>query len=271
MQYGMIIDLERCVGCHACTIACKAEWEVPVEYGRNWVRRLGPSLVQGEMASTYYPGLCNHCTEPPCVEECPADYEEMTFTDPKTGETVTLEVAATWKDPFDGTVQIDKARCLGCGACADVCPYSARYVNPDLVDDMSEDGKADKCTLCKPRVDAGSLPACVQTCITNARIFGDLDDPDSEVAQYLNKGAAGIEPVDGELGPNIKYYGRKKDVDLLLGTSTPELVDVGPIRRRAMLAALGSGAKKSLRNVGLLGLAGALLASTQTKGESNDE
>ncbi len=115
MQYGMIIDLERCVGCHACTIACRAEWEVPVDFYRNWVFRMGPSMVGDEIASTYYPGLCNHCTDPVCVPECPADTEEMTFTNSKTGETTTMEVAATWKDPFDGTVQIDKNRCIGCG------------------------------------------------------------------------------------------------------------------------------------------------------------
>jgi tetrathionate reductase subunit B len=135
----------------------------------------------------------------------------MTFTNPKTGETAIQEVAATWKDPFDGTVQIDKGRCLGCGACVDACPYNARYVNPALTDDVSEDGKADKCTYCKPRVDAGAEPACVQTCITGARIFGDLSDPNSEVSQYVKKGAKGIEATDGNLGPNSRYYGRKKD------------------------------------------------------------
>lgn len=269
MQYGMIIDLERCVGCHACTIACKAEWEIPVEFGRNWVYRMGPSLVNGEMASTYYPGLCNHCNEPPCVEECPADTEEMTFTHPKTGETTTMEVAATWKDPFDGTVQIDKSRCLGCGACADVCPYNARYVNPDQVDDVSDEGKADKCTYCKPRVEAGEEPACVQTCITGARIFGDLDDPKSEVAKYVKKGAIGLEAVDGNLVPNSRYYGKKKDIDLLLENYTPELVDVGPIRRRAMLASIMKPAAKQVKNIGLLGMVGALAVKGLTDSDEN--
>lgn len=261
MQYGMIIDLERCVGCHACTIACKAEWEVPVEFGRNWVNRLGPSLVNGEMAATYYIGLCNHCTDPVCVPECPADTEDVTFTDPKSGKSVTMEVAATWKDPFDGTVQIDKNRCIGCGACVDACPYNARYVNPALVDDVSEDGKADKCTYCKSRVDNGAIPACVQTCITGARIFGDLDDPESEAAKLVKKGAVGIEPVDGNLGPNSRYIGKKKDMDQLFGTSTPELADLNHVRRRAMLASLGRSAKKTMRNVGMVGVVGSLIAA----------
>lgn len=267
----MIIDLERCVGCHACTIACKAEWEVPVEFGRNWVRRLGPALVENQMASTYYPGLCNHCKEPACVPECPADTLEMTFTNPATGEKIVQEIAATWKDPVDGTVQIDKTRCIGCGACADACPYGARYINPAMTDDVSSDGKADKCTFCKPRVAAGSSPACVQTCITGARIFGDLDDPGSEVAAYLKKNVKGIEPVDGALGPNVLYSGRQKDMDLLFATSTPGLADLGMVRRRAMLASLGRTAQKTVRNLGILGVAGSLLAAAAPQKESDTE
>ena len=271
MQYGMIIDLERCVGCHACTIACKAEWEVPVEFHRNWVYRIGPSLVEKEMASTYYPGLCNHCSEPACVPECPADLEEVTFTDKKTGKTKTMEIAATWKDPFNGTVQIDKDRCLGCGACVDACPYEARYINPDLVDDVSEDGKADKCTYCMPRVEAGLQPACVQTCIAGARIFGDLDDPKSDVAQYVKNGAKGIEPDGGELGPNSRYYGKKKDISLLFSTHTPELADLGHIRRRAMLASMVKPAVKKAKNIGLMGIAGALIAKSITDTKSSEK
>ena len=272
MQYAMIIDLTRCVGCHACAIACKAEWDVPVEYGRNWVRAMGPTLVDGEMASTYYPGLCNHCTEPACVPACPADQIEATFKDPITGATKKMQIAATWKDPFDGTVQIDKSRCLGCGACVDACPYGARYVNPNLTDDLSEDGKADKCTYCRPRVEAGAPPACVQTCITGARIFGDIDDPASDVAKYVKNGALGIEPKGGNLGPNSRYFGKKKDMDLLMATETPELADLEPIRRRALLASLGNKAKKAVRDTGLIGIAGALIIGSQLgKGDKKEE
>ncbi len=268
MQYGMIIDLERCVGCHACTIACKAEWEVPVEFGRNWVYRLGPSKVGNELASTYYPGLCNHCAKPPCVDACPADPVEKTFKDAKTGKTITKTVAATWKDPFNGTVQIDKSRCLGCGACAETCPYGARYINPAMIDDVSSDGKADKCTYCMPRVEAGLAPACVQTCITNARIFGDLDDPNSDVAKYVAKGAKGLEPKGGNIGPNSRYYGKKKDIALLFQESTPAAIaDLGSIKRRAMMASMVKPAMRKARDLGLLGLAGAMLV----KGLSEDK
>lgn len=259
MHYGMIIDLERCVGCHACTIACKAEWDVPVEFERNWVHRLGPSLINGEMAATYYPGLCNHCNEPVCVPECPADPLEVTFTDTRTGTVKKMEVAATWKDPFDGTVQIDKSRCIGCGACVEACPYGARYVNPALTNDISSDGKADKCTYCKPRVESGGIPACVQTCITGARIFGDLDDPQSEVAQYVKKGAIGLEAEGGNLGPNSRYYGKKKDISLLTQQYTPQLSDLGQARKRALLASLVRPVLNKTAEIGLLGGAGIVM------------
>ena len=207
MQYAMVIDLNRCVGCQACTIACKAEWDVPADKGRNWVRRMGPTNTPFGMASTFYPGLCNHCNKPACVEACPADVEKMTFTDPKSNKTKTIEVAATWKDPFDGTVQIDEERCIGCGACADACPYGARYVNLDLGDN----GKDDKCTFCKPLFDNGFEPACVQTCLAEARIFGDLSDPMSIVSEYVKKGAKGLISANVNIGPNVLYFGNKKD------------------------------------------------------------
>jgi len=231
-QYAMIIDLDRCVGCHACAIACKAEWDVPVDQGRNWVRRLGPAQTPFGLASTYYPGLCNHCDKPACVEVCPADHINRTFTDPESGKKVTLEVAATWKDPFNGTVQIDKERCLGCGACADACPYGARYVNEE-----GDEPKADKCTFCVERLARGLQPACVQTCLAGARIFGDLSDPTSEVARYIKKGAIRLESAAVKIGPNVYYSGKKRDLHLLATTSTPQSMPEANLRR-TMLASL---------------------------------
>ena len=259
MQYGMVIDLDKCVGCHACAIACKAEWEVPTQYGRNWLRRLGPSNTPHGLASTYYPGLCNHCDQPPCVDACPADPVTMEFKDTKTGKTVTMDVAATWKDPFNGTVQIDKTRCLGCGACAESCPYGARYVNPDLADDNSE-GKADKCTYCMPRVAAGLAPACVQTCLANARIFGDLDDPASEVAQLVKKGAVGLTSKNVQIGPNSRYIGNKRDMALLMTQAPQEMPEAN--LRRNMLAQMMKPAMKTVKNIGLAGIAGTLLVKS---------
>ncbi len=265
MQYGMVIDLEKCIGCHACTIACKAEWEVPTESGRNWVRRLGPAATPHGLASTYYPGLCNHCNEPACVEICPADVEEMTFTDAKTGKKKTMEVAATWKDPFNGSVQIDKARCIGCGACADACPYEARYVNEDL-----EEPKADKCTFCMPRVEKGLTPACVQTCLAGARIFGDLDDPKSEIAQYIKNGAYGLSSAAVQIGPNVRYYGNKRDTYLLTSTSTPTEMPEANLRR-VFMAKMSKSANDAIKNIGMIGLAGALLCKKTEEGEESNK
>ena len=236
MRYGMVIDIDRCVGCHACVISCKAEWEVPTKYDRNWVHRLGPAQTSQGLAYTYYPGLCNHCETPPCVPVCPVEKVRMTMQDKKTGATKTMEVAATWKDPFNGTVQIDYERCIGCGACRDACPYNARYINTELADETCL-GKADKCTYCMPRVAEGLEPACVQTCLARARIFGDLDDPASEIAQYVKKGAVGLTSPAVQIGPNGLYYGSKKaDMELLMSTSAPKEMPKVSTRRAAFEA-----------------------------------
>lgn len=267
MQYGMVIDLNRCVGCHACTIACKAEWEVPADKGRNWVHRLGPSNTPEGLASTYYPGLCNHCNEPACVPVCPSDTIEKTFRDAKTGKTKTMEVAATYKDPFNGTVQIDQDRCLGCGACADACPYSARYVNSDLVnEDIGGEGIADKCTYCMPRVEQGLDPACVQTCLAGARIFGDLHDPNSAVAKYAKNGAKSLSSAAVNIGSNGLYFGNKRDMHLLSTTSTPTEMPEANMRR-SLMARMKPELNK-VKNLGLLGLAGTMMVKL---GSSEDE
>lgn len=257
----MIIDIDRCVGCHACTIACKAEWEIPTRFNRNWVFRLGPEMTSEGLSYTYYPGLCNHCDLPPCVDACPADPVKMTFQDARNGQTKTMVVSATWKDPFNGTVQIDKKRCIGCGACAEACPYNARYINPDLADENSL-GKADKCTYCMPRVAEGLTPSCVQTCLAHARIFGDLDDPESEVAKYVKKGAVGLTSEKVQIGPNGLYYGTKKaDMELLMKEAPQEMTYASTrTLRRAMIAQMTKPAMKGLKDLGVLGLVGALTA-----------
>jgi tetrathionate reductase subunit B len=209
------------------------------------------------MAATYYPGLCNHCKEPPCVPVCPADPVSMTFKDAKTGKTVTMEVSATWKDPFNGTVQVDRERCIGCGACRDACPYNARFVDESLADDNSL-GKVDKCTYCMPRVAEGLEPSCVQTCLARARIFGDLDDPNSEVAQYVKKGAVGLTSKAVQIGPNGQYFASKKgDMELLMQAAPQEMPKVS--LRRSLMTKMSLTARNQIKEIGLLGLAGGLL------------
>ena len=151
-QYSIITDLNRCVGCLACMVACKAVNNVPVGNYWNKVLRIGPSLKEGATSSHdvemyYLPVQCQHCADPECVKVCP------------TGASHKLE---------DGTVQIDKSKCIGCQFCAMSCPYSVRYLN-------EEEGVVEKCTLCEQKIAQGELPQCVAQCGSRARFFGDLE------------------------------------------------------------------------------------------------
>ena len=151
-QYAIATDLNRCVGCLSCMVACKAVNNVPIGSYWNKVLRIGPSLKEGATSSHdvemyYLPVQCQHCADPECVKVCP------------TGASHKLE---------DGTVQIDKAKCIGCQFCAMSCPYNVRYLN-------EEEGVVEKCTLCSQIVGQGGLPQCVIQCGGRARFFGDLE------------------------------------------------------------------------------------------------
>ena len=152
-QYAIITDLNRCVGCLACTVACKAVNNVPV--GSFWIKtlRVGPNPREGgsgdwpDVEMYFLPIQCQHCADPECVKVCP------------TGASHKAE---------DGTVQIDKSKCIGCQFCAMSCPYNVRYLN-------EEERVVEKCTLCEQKVAQGELPQCVAQCGSRARFFGDLD------------------------------------------------------------------------------------------------
>ena len=151
-QYAIVTDLNRCVGCLACMVACKAVNNVPVGSYWNKVLRIGPSLKEGgttwhDVEMYYLPVQCQHCDDPECVRVCP------------TGASHKLE---------DGTVQIDKSKCIGCQFCAMACPYSVRYLN-------EEERVVEKCTLCEQKIAQGELPQCVAQCGSRARFFGDLE------------------------------------------------------------------------------------------------
>lgn len=153
-QYAIITDLNRCTGCLTCTVACKANNEVPI--GNFWIRtlRVGPTPKadgSGDFPDVdmyYLPVQCQHCASPECVSVCP------------TGASVKND---------DGTVTIDAETCIGCQSCIPACPYGVRYLNEEL-------NVVQKCTMCAQLVSEGSLPACVQTCGGRARFFGDLDE-----------------------------------------------------------------------------------------------
>ena len=151
-RYAIVTDLNRCVGCLACAVACKAVNNVPVGNFWNKVLRIGPNAsIQGAQDAASYlyflPVQCQHCADPECVKVCP------------TGASHKLE---------DGTVQIDKAKCIGCQFCAMSCPYNVRYLN-------EQERVVEKCTLCEQKITQGELPQCVSQCGGLARFFGDLD------------------------------------------------------------------------------------------------
>ncbi len=155
-KYAIVINALKCMDCKACMIACKVENEVPKGLWRNWVKHTGG--LNGKRTQ-YQPGQCMQCDAPSCVAACP--------------------VAATYKQK-NGIVAIDPEKCIGCGNCVTACPYGARYREP--VQHI-----ADKCDFCRHRLERGEEPACVETCPTKARIFGDLRDPSSKVSQILKR------------------------------------------------------------------------------------
>jgi tetrathionate reductase subunit B len=179
-HWAMVVDVAKCIGCQACTVACIHENRVPEDSFRTFVTTW--EVAEGDKVGTaMLPRLCNHCDEPPCVPVCP--------------------VAATFK-AGDGQVLVDGDACVGCGYCVQACPYDARFINRDT-------RTADKCTFCAHRVEAGLLPACVETCVGGARVFGDLADPDSAVTKLLK--ARGTEArvlkPEEKTRPNVFYLG----------------------------------------------------------------
>ncbi len=194
-RYAAVFDLRKCVGCHACAVACKSENNVPLGVFRAWVRVVEKG-VYPNVQKKFNPRICNHCDNPPCVQVCPAK--------------------ATYKRE-DGVVLIDYDKCIGCGYCIQACPYDARFFNPIR-------NTADKCTFCDHRIEKGLEPACMSTCIGHARYFGDLNDPTSEVSKLV--GTEDIEVIKSEFGtePMLFYIGLDKDtVGHLKARSTLEL------------------------------------------------
>ncbi|HEY3296737.1 MAG TPA: 4Fe-4S dicluster domain-containing protein [bacterium] len=205
-KWGMAVDVEKCIGCGRCVVACKAENSVPKEptYFRTWVERYReyeddvvvdspnggydgfPADDGGRTPDRafFVPKLCNHCDKAPCVQVCP--------------------VGATFKTP-DGAVLVDASYCIGCRYCIQACPYGARYLNPVTQ-------TADKCTLCYHRIHKGLKPACVENCPTGARIFGDLKDPNDPLRKYLHDHKVFVLKQQLNTYPKVFYYGIDKEV-----------------------------------------------------------
>lgn len=198
MRYVMVLDLTRCIGCQACTVACKQKNGTPpdVLYSQVIIEEVGE---YPNARTSFLPILCMHCSNPPCEAVCP------------TGATEIQE---------NGIVTIDTDKCIGCRYCMAACPYNARTFNYGPLEPSFEGkelttfeqakvvdhpvGVVGKCDFCIDRVENGELPACVQACPAVARHFGDLDDPNSEVAQLI--ATRGGQPLFPELGTEPSVY-----------------------------------------------------------------
>jgi tetrathionate reductase subunit B len=205
--YGFLVDSEKCTGAGKCLTACRVENDVPEGYNRTWVERYihfkdGTVRVDGVPETGYsgsgipevdpesverayfVPKLCNHCDDAPCNQVCP--------------------VHAAFMSP-EGFALVDAERCIGCAYCVQACPYGARFINPDT-------GTADKCTWCYHRVKKGEQPACVEACPTGARVFGRLDDPESEISKRVAKISTSVLKEHLGTHPKTRYVGISQEV-----------------------------------------------------------
>ncbi len=183
MRYGFVIDQTRCIGCHACTVACKEENRVPLGAFRTWVKY----VERGEFPHTrrFFAVLrCNHCDHAPCVTICPT--------------------RALYRRA-DGIVDFDRDRCIGCKSCMQACPYDALYIDP-------ETHTAAKCHFCAHRVERGLEPACVIVCPERAILAGDLDDPAAEVARVLAREQVLVRKPEQGTRPKVFYVGADASV-----------------------------------------------------------
>lgn len=191
-KYAMAVDLRKCVGCTSCQVSCKMENGVPMGQFRS---KVDISDV-GEFPNPkryFFPKICNQCDDAPCVTPCP--------------------VKATWKRE-DGVVVINRETCIGCGLCVRACPYGARFQHMHLSTQSSESMKvADKCDFCSHRLAQGiEQPACVRNCMGRARVFGDVNDPKSEISQLLKKQKTVVWHADFKTKPAVFFVAPDKAV-----------------------------------------------------------
>ena len=181
----MLVDTKRCIACNSCAVACKVENNLPKDIWWNRVMTVGGPHMDAPAGT--YPNLemynvtvaCQHCENPACVKVCP--------------------VGATYKDPETGVVRQDYDKCIGCRMCMAACPYGARI-------QIKKTGVIEKCRFCWYEGEPGNPPRCVGTCISGARLFGDLDDPQSEICQEIARTNA--QPLAGDLTTAKIYYVR---------------------------------------------------------------
>lgn len=193
VQWGKVIDQTRCIGCHACSTACKSENAVPLGVNRTYVKYVDVGQFPAARRA-FQVTRCNQCEHPPCVEACPT--------------------TAMYKRR-DGIVDFDKSICIGCKACIAACPYDAIFINP-------EDHSAEKCNFCAHRLEVGLEPACVVVCPTEAIMIGNLKDPESRVARFVNRDVVAVRRPEKETLPKLFYKGAHQATLDPLAAQRPE-------------------------------------------------
>ena len=176
VNYGFVIDNRKCIGCHACTVACKSEHDVPIGVNRTHVKYIEKGEYP-DVTREFSVHRCNHCEDSPCTTICP------------TTALFTRE---------DGIVDFDDERCIGCKSCMQACPYDALYIDPNK-------GTAAKCNYCAHRIEHSYEPSCVIVCPTEAIISGDLDDPNSSISGYIRDHETTVRKPESGAKPNVFY------------------------------------------------------------------
>ena len=183
MRYGFVIDQNRCIGCHACTVACKEEHNIPVGVNRTWVKYIEKGFYP-DTRRHFAVLRCNHCDDAPCIEICPT--------------------VALFRRP-NGIVDFDHERCIGCKSCMQACPYDALYIDPDR-------NTAAKCNFDASRVEMGYKPACEVVCPTQAILSGDLDDPQSDINKRIAMDKVSVRKPEKGTKPKLFYVGIEGDL-----------------------------------------------------------
>ncbi|MBI4674342.1 MAG: polysulfide reductase NrfD [Chloroflexi bacterium] len=233
MNYGFLIDNRKCIGCHACTTACKAENQVPLGVNRTWVKYTEKGIFPNTRRY-FQVTRCNHCANPPCVHICP--------------------VQAMYQRK-DGIVEFDPNLCIGCKACLQACPYDAIYIDP-------ESHTAAKCHFCAHRTEVGLEPACVSVCPEHAIIAGDLEDANSEIAQFVASQPVRVRKPEQGTMPRL-FYIEGEEVSL-----TPTLARQDSGMLWATLPENGHGEWRGPIQIGDGNMAGALLHSAAAPRET---